>query len=56
LATPPLSLCTDNGAMIAWVGCEYFQLNRTSPLTFVPRPRWPLDDDAPPPPGRGIRI
>ena len=56
LATPPLSLCTDNGAMIAWVGCEYFQLNRTSPLTFAPRPRWPLDDDAPPPPGRGIRI
>lgn len=56
LSTPPLSLCTDNGAMIAWVGCEYFQLNRTSPLTFAPRPRWPLDDDAPPPPGRGIRI
>ena len=56
LSTPPLSLCTDNGAMIAWVGCEYFQLNRTSPFTFAPRPRWPLDDDAPPPPGRGIRI
>ncbi|MDC3287279.1 tRNA (adenosine(37)-N6)-threonylcarbamoyltransferase complex transferase subunit TsaD, partial [Alphaproteobacteria bacterium] len=55
LSTPPLSLCTDNGAMIAWVGCEYFQLNRTSPLTFAPRPRWPLDDEAPPPPGRGIR-
>ena len=55
LVTPPVSLCTDNGAMIAWVGQEYHQNGRSSPLDFAPRPRWPLDDNAPPPPGRGVR-
>jgi len=55
LVTPPVSLCTDNGAMIAWVGQEYHQNGRSSPLDFAPRPRWLLDDTAPPPPGRGVR-
>ena len=55
LSTPPLSLCTDNGAMIAWVGCEHFQRNNASPLNFAPKPRWPLDETAPPPPGRNVR-
>ena len=43
---PPLNLCTDNGAMIAWAGIERFRLGLTDPLTFAPRPRWPLDPDA----------
>ena len=41
---PPPSLCTDNGAMIAWVGLEYLRLGESSQLDFAPRPRWPLDE------------
>jgi N6-L-threonylcarbamoyladenine synthase len=39
---PPLPLCTDNGAMIAWAGMEKFLLGKEDPLDFSPRPRWPL--------------
>ncbi len=39
---PPLKYCTDNGAMVAWAGLERFQQGHTDPLTFAPRPRWPL--------------
>lgn len=55
LAIPPASLCTDNAAMIAWAGCEYHMADKPSPLDFAPRPRWPLDPNAAPPPGRGVR-
>lgn len=40
---PPLHLCTDNGAMIAWAGLSYLKRGKTSSLDFKPRPRWPLD-------------
>jgi N6-L-threonylcarbamoyladenine synthase len=40
---PPLSLCTDNGAMIAWAGLERFQKGLTDSLDIKPRPRWPMD-------------
>jgi N6-L-threonylcarbamoyladenine synthase len=40
---PPLRLCTDNAAMIAWAGIERLRLGQTDPLDFAPRPRWPLD-------------
>lgn len=39
---PPLNLCTDNGAMIAWAGIERYQLGMTDNLDFKPRPRWPI--------------
>ncbi len=39
---PPLKLCTDNAAMIAWVGLERFKLGQTDDLSFAPKPRWPL--------------
>jgi N6-L-threonylcarbamoyladenine synthase len=39
---PPLKLCTDNAAMIAWVGIEKLKLGLTDDLNFAPRPRWPL--------------
>jgi N6-L-threonylcarbamoyladenine synthase len=39
---PPISLCTDNGAMIAWLGAEKFQSCRRDDLRFAPRPRWPF--------------
>lgn len=42
LTVPPLKLCTDNGAMIAWAGIERFALGLTDPLDVAPRARWPL--------------
>ena len=45
---PPLGLCTDNAAMIAWAGLERLQLGLTDGLDFAPRPRWPLDPTANP--------
>jgi N6-L-threonylcarbamoyladenine synthase len=44
---PPLALCTDNAAMIAWAGIEQFQAGRIDGLDFSARPRWPLDQTAP---------
>jgi N6-L-threonylcarbamoyladenine synthase len=46
LVLPPLNLCTDNGAMIAWAGLERLRLGMTNTMDFAPRPRWPLDPDA----------
>lgn len=43
---PPLKLCTDNAAMIAWAGMEKLLLGETSPPDFPVYPRWPLDPDA----------
>lgn len=43
---PPLSLCGDNGAMIAWAGIERLQRGENSPLDFKAMPRWPLDPHA----------
>jgi N6-L-threonylcarbamoyladenine synthase len=51
-AAPPLALCTDNAAMIAWAGIERLQRGQTDGLDFAPRPRWPLDSTAPIPAGR----
>jgi N6-L-threonylcarbamoyladenine synthase len=52
---PPAWLCTDNGAMIAWAGIERLRLGLRDPLDFAPRPRWPLDPDAPPAIGAGVK-
>ncbi|WP_448190330.1 tRNA (adenosine(37)-N6)-threonylcarbamoyltransferase complex transferase subunit TsaD [Azospirillum sp. sgz301742] len=49
---PPLRLCTDNAAMIAWAGIERLRLGQTDSLDFAPRPRWPLDPTAKPAIGR----
>lgn len=40
---PPLALCTDNAAMIAWAGIERFRLGHRDGQDLVARPRWPLD-------------
>ncbi|MCC7165989.1 MAG: tRNA (adenosine(37)-N6)-threonylcarbamoyltransferase complex transferase subunit TsaD [Rhodospirillales bacterium] len=52
---PPLRLCTDNAAMIAWAGLERFRLGQTDGLDFAPRPRWPLDPNAPKAVGAGVK-
>ena len=44
LSAPPINLCTDNAAMIAWAGIERFRLGMTDGLDFEPRARWPLVD------------
>ena len=43
-AAPPMSLCTDNGAMIAWAGLENYRLGRVVTEPVAPRPRWPLNE------------
>jgi len=43
LLFPPLALCTDNAAMIAWAGIEQFGTGARSDLSLSARPRWPLD-------------
>jgi len=55
LAIPPHHLCTDNGAMVAWAGIEKFRLGQSDGLDFAPRPRWPLDPDAPPAAYAGVK-
>ncbi|MBK67327.1 MAG: tRNA (adenosine(37)-N6)-threonylcarbamoyltransferase complex transferase subunit TsaD [Rickettsiales bacterium] len=45
---PPLSLCGDQAAMIAWAGLERFKAGYSDDLDFVSRPRWPLDKEAEP--------
>ncbi len=44
LVAPPLELCTDNGAIIAWAGCEKLALGMIDTLETAPRARWPLDE------------
>ena len=50
---PPLRLCTDNAAMIAWAGIERFRLGARDDMTLSARPRWPLDQTAAPMLGSG---
>jgi len=44
---PPLRLCTDNAAMIAFAGIEQFRVGARDGLGLSARPRWPLDATAP---------
>ncbi len=50
---PPLALCTDNAAMIAWAGLERRRLGQSDDMTLAARPRWPLDTRAAPLLGAG---
>jgi N6-L-threonylcarbamoyladenine synthase len=55
LVAPPLRLCTDNAAMIAWVGVERLRLGLMDSFDFAPRPRWPLDPGAAKAIGAGVK-
>lgn len=44
---PPLALCTDNAAMIAYAGMERFKAGGQDDMELSARPRWPLDQHAP---------
>lgn len=50
---PPMKLCTDNAAMIAWAGIERFRLGHRDGMDLSARPRWPLDQGAAPMLGSG---
>jgi N6-L-threonylcarbamoyladenine synthase len=51
MIVPPPSLCTDNGAMIAWAGAERMALGLTDTMDAPPRARWLLDANATAPAG-----
>jgi N6-L-threonylcarbamoyladenine synthase len=52
---PPLWLCTDNAAMIAWAGALRFELGLIDGLDAPARARWPLDPTAEKARGAGVK-
>ncbi len=54
-SVPPISLCTDNAAMIAWAGAERYALGMFDSLEVPARARWPLDDSAEKVRGAGVK-
>ena len=42
LIVPPIHLCTDNAAMVAWAGVERFRLGAFDDFSCPAKARWPL--------------
>ena len=55
MIAPPIALCTDNGAMVAWAGVERLRTGSTDTLDVAARARWPLDSHADPLPFAGVK-
>jgi len=55
LHVPPANLCSDNGAMIAWAGAEKLARGQSDQLDVPALARWPLDPEAPPATGAGVK-
>jgi len=53
---PPINLCSDNAAMIAWAGIERCKMKLIDNLEFPSKARWPLDTTAPFMKGPGLKI
>ena len=52
---PPMWLCTDNAAMIAWAGALRFEAGLVDELDAPARARWPLDPHAERARGAGVK-
>ncbi len=52
---PPQRLCTDNAAMIAWAALERIGAGLSPEPDPQARPRWPLDPNAEPARGAGVK-
>ncbi|KAI8950955.1 glycoprotease family-domain-containing protein [Xylaria longipes] len=46
VVAPPVALCTDNAAMIAWTGMEMYENGWRSDLSVLAMRKWPLDPNA----------
>ena len=55
IVAPPLWLCTDNAAMIAWAGALRFDAGLVDSLDAPARARWPLDPEAEKARGAGVK-
>jgi len=53
---PPINLCSDNAAMIAWAGIERYKMDLVDDLEFLSKARWPLDSEAPFMKGAGLKF
>ena len=53
---PPVNLCSDNAAMIAWAGLERYKIGLVDNLEFPAKARWPLDSAAPFLKGAGVKL
>ena len=54
-SVPPIWLCTDNAAMIAWAGAERYACGMVDSLDVPARARWPLDESADKVRGAGVK-
>jgi len=52
---PPIPLCSDNAAMVAWAAAERLAAGHSDELSTPVRPRWPLDRNAKPAIGAGVK-
>jgi len=55
LNIPPIALCTDNAAIVAWAGAERLARGMIDDLSAPARARWPLDLKAESAPGAGVK-